>query len=87
MARNITTVIDSIVALIPIFDVTPDEIVTLQAELRILKRTAAYAPPEGNSDTELWDRLGTALYRYLPNPAGSAWAKAISDLVTTVSGV
>ena len=84
--RNITTVIDGIVALIPnpAPDLVADELTVLQAELRILKRTASYAPPEGTNDTDLWNRLGTALYRYMPSPSSYPWAKAISDLVTGV---
>lgn len=82
--RNIATVIDGIVALLP--NPAPaevaDELVSLQAELRILKRTASYAPVESGSEQELWKRLGTVLYRYLPNPVGYPWAKAISELVT-----
>jgi hypothetical protein len=41
-----------------------------------------YAAPESTQAEELWTRLSTALYRYLPNPAGFVWAQQISDLIT-----
>ena len=83
--RKITDVIDQINALIPA-PAPPevaDELTVLQAELRILKRTALYAAPEAAQDVALWTRLSTALYRNLPNPAGYPWAQQISNLVIT----
>jgi hypothetical protein len=81
--RNIMTVIAQIQALLP--NPAPpevsDEITTLAAELNILERTAAYTPSESAGNADLWGRLGTALYRYLPNPARYPWAQAISTLV------
>lgn len=86
--RNFDVIVTSILALLP--DPAPaevaDELAILRAELRIINRTAAYAPPEGTSDTALWDRLGTTLYRYLPKPGAYPWAQAISDLVTALTG-
>ncbi len=85
--RKFAVIVTGILALLP--DPAPpevaDEIAILRAELRIINRTAAYAPPEGSSDTVLWDRLGTTLYRYLPKPGGYPWAQGISDLVTGFS--
>ena len=83
MKRNINDVIKQILALLPptTSPALADEMIVLVAELNILNRTALYAPPESQIEPELWARLGTILYRYLPNPAGYPWAKAISDLV------
>lgn len=82
--RKITDVIDQISALIPISAPAPvaDELAVLQAELRIIRRTAMYAAPESTQAEELWTRLSIVLYRYLPNPAGFVWAQQISDLIT-----
>ena len=81
--RNIATVIDQVMALMP--DPAPpeviDELLVLRAELKILKRVAAYHPPEADQ-VAMWNRLATALYRFLPD-TGRPWAKQISDVVTS----
>ena len=81
--RNITDVINEVLEILP--DPPPtevaDDITVLKAELRILKRTGSYTPAEAHTDEALWDRLGIALYRYMPNPEGYTWAKAISDVM------
>jgi len=82
--RTITDVIDAIFTLLPnpAPDEVADDLIVLSAELRILRRTGAYTPPDAHTDEDLWGRLGTTLYRYLPNPAGYPWAQQVSDLVT-----
>lgn len=81
--RTIATVVDQINTLIP--NVPPaelaSELLVLQAELKIIKRTSLYAAPEAAQTEALWGRLSTALYRYLPDPAGYAFAQQISTLV------
>ncbi len=81
--RNIADVVNEVLALIP--DPAPaevaDDLTVLKAELRILKRTGSYTPAEAHTDEALWDRLGIALYRYLPNPEGYEWARAISNVM------
>ena len=83
--RNFAVVVDQIAALLP--NPAPPEVASeltvLTAELQILKRVGAYTPPEASEDAALWQRLSTALYRYLPNPKGYAWAQQISDIVTS----
>ena len=79
--RNISIIIHQIVALIPT-EVEPAiqaNMTTLEAELKILCRWAEYAPPEGSGG--LWERLGTALYRYMPPPTYAVWCQQISPLV------
>jgi hypothetical protein len=82
--RKLTDVITQISALLP----TPapaevqDEINVLRSELVLLARVAAYSAPESSQTDEIWARLGTALYRYLPAPARYPFAQQISDLVT-----
>lgn len=83
MERNIKDTIDQIIGLLP--DPSPPEIeielIVLKGELRILRRTGSYTPPEASDDTVLWDRLARALYRYMPKPESYAFAQQISDLV------
>lgn len=85
--RKISTVIDKILFLLP--DPVPaevsDNITSLRAELNIIRRTGDYAAPEGKIDDQQWDRLSTALYRYMPKPSSYTWAGAISEVVTTES--
>ena len=85
--RSLTTTIDQIIALLPV-PAPPelaDELIVLTAELNILRRTGAYTPPEAAEDPALWQRLATALYRYLPKPGAYAFAQKISTLVTGVA--
>jgi hypothetical protein len=79
--RNIQTVISGIVALIPatVDPAIQNNITTLRAELTILTRWADYAPAEGSA--VLWEKLGTALYRYMPLPSYAPWCAEISALV------
>lgn len=81
MNRDIVNVIGLIVGQLP--NPAPPEVekelIVLQAELSILMRTAMYQPPEA-SVQDLWNRLATALYRYLPDPASYNWAQAISNI-------
>lgn len=83
MARKISETIDQIIALLP--DPVPPELeielIVLRAELRILRRTGNYTPPEAADDTVLWDRLATACYRYLPKPESYPFAQNISTLL------
>jgi hypothetical protein len=80
---NIQTTIASIVALLPTSPdpVISNNIVTLRAELAILARWADYAPALGSAP--LWEKLGSALYRYMPLPTYATWCQQISTLVTT----
>ena len=82
-SRNLPDVIDQILALLP--NPAPpelaDNLIVLGAQLRILKRTSGYTPPEALNDALLWQQLGTMLFRYLPNPAGYAFAASIATLV------
>lgn len=82
--RNIQTVIAGITALLPVPATLPppyqNNVITLNAELMIMQRWADYAPCEGSR--ELWEKLGTVLYRYMPLPTFAPWAQAVSDLVT-----
>ena len=82
--RKLSDVIAQISALIPnpAPPAVADDLTVLAAELTILNRVSLYTAPESPIAAENWARLGTALYRYLPNPAGYAWAQAISDVVT-----
>ncbi len=82
--RNIVSVIDQITAAIPspVPVELADNIGTLQAELRILRRTAEYQASE-LPVTDLWSRLSTALYRYMPNAEAYPFAAQISQIVTT----
>ncbi len=83
-ARNFVATVNQIIALIP--DPAPaeiaDELTVLGAELRILKRAGGYTAPEAADDANLWQRLATTLYRYLPNPTGYQFAQDISNVVT-----
>jgi len=79
--RNILTVIDQILAALP-NPVPPefsDNIQSLQAELRVIRRSAEYMPPE--AVVSLWPRVGAVLYRYLPPPTAASWAHAIAVIV------
>ena len=81
--RTIPNVIAQILALLPV-PVHPelaDDLTVFQAELAVILRTAAYTPPESPTRQELWARLATACYRYLPNPTAYAFARAISILL------
>lgn len=84
MKRNIQSVIAQVQALLP--SPAPaevaDNVTVLQAELRILARAAAMTPPEAGIDGSMWQRLQTALFRYMPASADYAWAAAISGVVT-----
>lgn len=90
MQRTITEVIDGVEALLPditlpqsvvgVIDPTiADNLVTLRAELAILRRQADYTATEAEGD--LWARLSTACYRYLPPVKHAAWTRAIADLL------
>jgi hypothetical protein len=86
--RQISDVIARVLALFPV-PVPPaisDDLAVLGAELAILLRTAAYTPAESPVSAELWSRLGTACYRYLPSPASYPFAQAISDLLMGPEG-
>ena len=56
-----------------------DNLITLQAELRIISNRALYFPPEGTAN--IWTDLGTALYRYLPHPTDATWAWDIGKII------
>jgi hypothetical protein len=81
--RKISDVIAQILALLP--NPAPseisDDLAVLRAELALLLRTAAYTPYESPVKLELWSRLGTACYRYLPNPTGYPFAQLISQVL------
>jgi len=80
--RTVIATIDEITAALPspppseVFD----NILTLKAELGILRRTGEYHAPESVDD--LWQRLSTTLYRYMPDAKSYPWAQAISDIIT-----
>lgn len=81
--RKISNVIAQILALLPnpVPAEISDDLVVLRAELALLLRTATYTPVESPVAAELWSRLGTACYRYLPNLAGYPFAQLISQLL------
>lgn len=81
--RKLSDVITQVLALFPepVPAAVYDDLTVLRAELEILLRTAAYTPPESLVGTELWSRLGTACYRYLPHPASYPFAQSISDVL------
>ena len=82
--RKVSDVIGQVLALFP-SPVPPelvDDLTVLAAELRLLSRTAAYTPYESPASQDLWSRLGTACYRYLPNPGSYLFAQAISNVLT-----
>ena len=74
-----TTLVNKILAILATAPQS-DEIITLQAELRVMLKRAAYTPIEGSRG--LWEGLGITLYRYLAPPTSSDWAAQISALVT-----
>jgi hypothetical protein len=81
--RNISTVINQILLILAGATIQPadqDNITTLQAELRIILRRAAYNPPEAGN--VLWLSLATTLYRYLPPASGGGYPAQISAIVT-----
>jgi hypothetical protein len=82
--RNIQIVITGVLTALPdpstLSQPLRNNMLTLVAELEILQRWGMYAPPE--SSTELWEKLGSTLYRYMPLPTFAPWAQAVSDLVT-----
>jgi hypothetical protein len=84
--RQISTVIASIIALLPdpaaVTDPTLSSgVVALKGELNSLLRKAQYCSPE---DQTMWPSLTGLLYKYLPPASatsGNAWAYQISQLV------
>lgn len=82
--RNITTTTNSILTILAGAQIAPaeqDNILTLQAELRIIAKTASYLPTESNQTSELWARLGTALYRFMPPVQQTGYTADISALI------
>ena len=80
--RNVTTITNQILTILAGATIAPaeaDNIATLKAELRIILKTAAYWPPEASED--LWNRLGTALYRYMPPLQNTGYTAEIAALV------
>jgi len=81
--RKVSDVINEVLALFPapVPPAISDDLTVLRAELMLLERTAAYTPAASPVAADLWSRLGTACYRYLPNPTAYPFAQAISDLL------
>lgn len=81
--RKLTDVIDQVLLALP--NPAPvevaDELIILRSELRILRRATGYTAPEASTEMELWSRLGTTLYRYMPGPAAYPWAQQIADIL------
>jgi hypothetical protein len=83
--RNITTVTNQILTILASATIAPgdqDNITTLQAELRVLLKRAAYCAPEASM--ALWTSLSQTLFRYLP-PASGGYPLAISQVITAGS--
>lgn len=81
--RNITTVTNQILTVLAGASIAPrdaDNNITMQAELRVLLRRAAYAPPE--SVEQLWIQLGTTLYRYMPPLQPTGYTAEIAAIAT-----
>jgi hypothetical protein len=85
--RNLTVVITQVLSTLPIpteedWKIQPNNLIVLRAELTILLRKSDYYPVEAGP--ELWNTLAQCLYRYMPLPTATPWAKAVSDIMTGV---